>query len=58
MKIKASIFVFVHEICSLSPHYEFLTNYKFRRPPTACQKQLKLGLPLDVPLGRKKNMIE
>jgi hypothetical protein len=58
MKRKASIFVVVHAIRSLSPGDELLINYNFRRPPTACQKYLALDLPLDIPLGRKKKMIE
>jgi hypothetical protein len=58
MKRKASRFVVVHAIHSLSPGDELLINYNFRRPPTARQKCLALGLPLDVPLGHKKKMIE
>jgi hypothetical protein len=58
MKKKASKFVVVHAIHSLSPGDELLINYNFHRPPTSHKKCLVLGLPLDVPLGRKKKMIE
>ena len=53
MKRKASIFVVVHAICSLSPGEELLINYNFCRLPSARQRCLALGLPLDVPLERK-----
>jgi hypothetical protein len=56
MKRKASNFVFLHAIHSLSSSDELLIYYNFRRPPTACKKHLALGLPLDVPLGNKKMM--
>ena len=58
MKNKASIFVVVHPIHSLSLSDELLIHYNFPRPPTACQKCIALGLPLDVPLGHKKKNIE
>jgi hypothetical protein len=58
MKRKASKFVFVHAIHNLSPGDELLTKYNFRRPLITCQKCLALDLPLDIPLGHKKNMIE
>jgi len=58
MKRRASIFFIVHEICSVSLDDKFLIKYKFHRPPTAPQKSLALGLPLDFPLGHKKNIIE
>jgi hypothetical protein len=59
MKMKASKFVVVHAIHSLSPGVdEWLIKYNFHRPPTAHQKHLALGLPLDVPLRCKKNIIE
>jgi hypothetical protein len=58
MKRKASRFVVVHAIHSLSPGDELLINYNFCRPPTTHQRQLALGLPLDIPLGHKKNIIE
>ena len=53
MKRKASRFVVVHAIHNLSPGDKLLINYNFHRPPTAHQICLALGLPLDVPLGRK-----
>ena len=53
MKRKASIFVVVHAIRSLSHGDDLLINYNFHRPPTAHQRHLALGLPLDIPLGRK-----
>jgi hypothetical protein len=58
MKRKASIFVVVHVICSLSHGDELLINYNFCRPPTTCQKRLALGIPLNTPLEHKKKMIE
>jgi hypothetical protein len=58
MKRKASRFVVVHAICSLSPGDELLINYNFHRPPTTHQRWLALGLPLDIPLGCKKKIIE
>ena len=58
MKRKASRFVVVHTICSLSPSDELLINYNFCRLPTTRQKCLALGLPLDVPLGHKKKNID
>jgi hypothetical protein len=58
MKRKASRFVVVHPIRSLSPGDKLLINYNFRKPPTARQKCLALGLTLDIPLGRKKKKIE
>jgi hypothetical protein len=58
MKRKEFRFVVVHEIYSLSLDNEFLINHNFHRPPTTHQKHLALVLPLDVPLGRKKKVIE
>jgi hypothetical protein len=58
MKRKASIFLVVHAICSLSLGDKLLIKYNFRRPPTTHQKCFAFGLPLDVPLGHKKKMIE
>jgi hypothetical protein len=58
MKRKASIFVFVHAIHSFSLGDDFIINYNFRRTPTTHKKCLEMGLPLYVPLGRKKKMIE
>ena len=58
MKKKESIFVVMHAIHSLSPGYELLINYNFRRTPTTGKKHLALGLPLDYPSGHKKNIIE
>jgi hypothetical protein len=58
MEMNAYKFVVVHAIRSLSHGHELLKNYKFHRPPTACQKCLALGLPLDVLLGYRKKMIE
>jgi hypothetical protein len=58
MKRKAYIFVFVHVIRSFPPSDNFLINYNFHRLPMARQKHLAMGLPLEVPLGRKKKMIE
>ena len=58
MKNKASIFVVVHAIRSLSLGDELLINYKFRRPTNTHQIRIALGLPLDIPLGRKKKFID
>ena len=58
MKNKASRFVVVHEVCSLSLGDKLLIRYNFHRPPTTHQKCLALGLPLDIPLGHKKKNIE
>jgi len=58
MKKNASRFVVVYATRSLSPGDELLINYNFPRPPIVRQKCLALGLPLYVPLGRKKNIIE
>jgi hypothetical protein len=40
MKRKASKFVVVHAIHSLSPGDELLINYNFRRPPTLIKNSL------------------
>jgi hypothetical protein len=58
MKRNATIFVVMHAISSLSLGYELLINYNFRRTPTTGKKHLALGLPLDYPSGRKKNIID
>ena len=58
MKRKESKFVIVHVICSLSHGDELLINYNLCRQLTACQRRLALGLPLDVPLGCNKNIID
>ena len=59
MKRKASKFVVVHAIHSLSPGEDLLINYKFRIPSTTSQRHFALGLPLDIPLGsnKKKHLI-
>ena len=57
MKRKASKFVVVHAIHSLSPGDESLINYKFRMPSITSQRHFALGLPLDVPLGSNKKSI-
>ena len=53
MKRKASRYVVVDAIRSLSPSDELLINYKFHRQPVARQRCITFGLHLDVPLGRK-----
>ena len=58
MKRKASIFVVVCVIRSLSPDDKLLINYNFCRPPTADQRCIALVLPLDVPLGSKTKNID
>jgi hypothetical protein len=58
MNKKALKFVVVHAIHSLSLVDDLLINFNFHRPPTAHQKHLALGLPLNIPLGRKKKMME
>ena len=58
MKKKASIFVVVYAVRSLSPSDELLINYNFHIPPTTHYKCLALGLPLDVPLVYNKKNIE
>lgn len=50
--------LFVHAIHSLPYGEESLINDNFRRPPTTCQKGLALGLPSNIHLRGKKNMIE
>jgi hypothetical protein len=58
MKRKESRFVVMHEICILSLGDDFFKNYNLCIPPSTHQKRLALGLPLGVPLGCKKKMIE
>ena len=58
MKRKASRFVVVHAIHSLSLGDELLINYNFHRTLTARQRCLALGLPLDVSLGHKTKKID
>ena len=57
MKMKASRFVVVHAIYSLSLIDELLVNYNFLRTPITHQRNLLLGLALDVRLGHKKKNI-
>lgn len=57
MKKKASIFVGVHVVHSLSPGDELLINYNFHRPLTGCKKLLALGLPLDIPWSVRKRTL-
>ena len=46
----------MYAIHNLSPSDEWLINYNFRRPPISYEKHIALGLLLDVPLGRNKNI--
>ena len=58
MKNSTSRFVVVHAVHSMSPSDELFINYNFCRQANAQQKRLALGLPLDIPLGCKKNIIK
>jgi hypothetical protein len=58
MKMKASKFVGVHVIHSLSLSDKLLIKYNFCIPPTTWQRWLALRLPLDIHLGHKKNIIK
>ena len=58
MKRNTSGFVVVHAIHCSSLGDELLINYNFCRLPTIHEKFLALCLPLEVPLGHKRKMIE
>jgi hypothetical protein len=58
MKRNASRFIVVQEIHSMSPGHKLLINYNSCKPPIARKKCLALGLPLNMPLGHKKKIIE
>ena len=58
MKRKTSLFFRVHVVRSLSSGDKLLRKYNFCGPRTSHKRQFALGLPLDVPLRHKRNIIE
>jgi len=55
MKRKASSFVGVHAMHILFYSDELSINYNFSKPPIACQRNITLGLHLDISLGLRKS---